>query len=116
MWRDDESGDLQLSTSHPGNKTAPVPIAVVGMALRVPGAVTPERLWRNIVDGRDSLTRFSAEELRRAGVSRKRLADTHYVRTRPILDDIEHFDATFFDMTGWEAEHTDPSHGTAARA
>ncbi len=30
------------------------PIAVVGMALRVPGASTPEQFWRNILDGRDT--------------------------------------------------------------
>lgn len=46
-------------------------IAVVGVALRVPGAITPQRFWQNIIDGRDCLTRFSAKELLQAGVSRR---------------------------------------------
>jgi len=51
------------------------PIAVVGMALRVPGAVTPGQFWQNILDGKDSLTRSSIDELRLAGVSRRQLTD-----------------------------------------
>ena len=31
------------------------------------------------------------------------------MRARPILDDIEHFDADFFDMSAREAERTDPA-------
>ncbi len=86
------------------------PIAVVGMALRVPGANTPARFWRNILAGRDSLTRPSIQELRRAGLSRRQLVDPQLVRSRPLLNDIEYFDASFFGMAGFETERIDPSH------
>src|ERR1700704_4862838 len=80
------------------------------MALRVPGANTPARFWRNILAGRDSLTRPSIEELRRAGLSRRQLVDPQLVRSRPLLNDIEYFDASFFGMAGFETERIDPSH------
>ena len=86
------------------------PIAVVGMALRVPGANTPQQFWRNIVKGKDSLTRPSIDELRSAGVSRRQLADPNFVRSSPLLTDIEYFDARFFSMAGFEAERTEPAH------
>ena len=66
------SFDLPRDASAPCDLTEarPEPIAVVGMALRVPGANTPEQFWRNIVSGTDSLARPSVEELRRAGIKR----------------------------------------------
>jgi acyl transferase domain-containing protein len=85
-------------------------IAVVGMALRVPGANTPERFWQNVISGEDCLTRFSTEDLRKAGVSKKKLADPRLVATSPVLRGFESFDATFFDLTPMEVEWTDPAH------
>ncbi len=88
----------------------PGTIAVVGMALRVPGATTPEQFWRNIVGKVDSLTRTSVDALREAGVSEELLADPRFVPVKPLLSDVEYFDAAFFDMTPFEAERTDPAH------
>jgi acyl transferase domain-containing protein len=86
------------------------PIAVVGMSLRVPGAVSLQQFWQNILTGTDNLTRPTIGELRRAGVSRRQLADPKLVRSGPLLTDIEYFDAPFFGMTGVEAERTEPAH------
>jgi acyl transferase domain-containing protein/D-arabinose 1-dehydrogenase-like Zn-dependent alcohol dehydrogenase/acyl carrier protein len=85
-----------------------MPIAVIGIALRVPGATTPGRFWQNLVEGRDCLSRPSADALRRSGISQERLSSPDFVRVRPALDDIEHFDAEFFAMSAREAERTDP--------
>ena len=49
--------------------TPSVPIAVIGMSLRVPGATTIARFWRNVVEGRDCVSRPGAAALRHAGVS-----------------------------------------------
>ena len=38
------------------------PLAIVGMAVRAPGADTLEEFWRNLVEGRESVTTFSDEE------------------------------------------------------
>ncbi len=89
---------------------SPEPIAIVGMALRVPGANSLEQFWLNILNNKDCLTRPSAEELRLDGVSRDQIADPHFIRASPMLEKIEYFDAPFFDMAGFEAERTDPTH------
>jgi phthiocerol/phenolphthiocerol synthesis type-I polyketide synthase E len=86
------------------------PIAVIGMALRVPGATTPARFWQSLIEGRDRLSRPSADTLRRSGIGQERLSHPDFVRARPTLDDIEHFDADFFAMSAREAERTDPAH------
>jgi acyl transferase domain-containing protein len=83
-------------------------IAVVGMAGRFPGAPDLDRFWRNLRDGVESITVFSAEDLVRAGEGRERLDDPGYVRARPVLDDVELFDAAFFGFTPREAEVLDP--------
>ncbi len=87
---------------------APTDIAVVGMACRFPGASTVEEFWRNLCGGVESITHFSAEELRAAGVSEADLADPHYVRAAPVLDDIDLFDADFFGFAPKEAQICDP--------
>src|SRR5512145_1874960 len=94
---------------HRGDPSPSAPIAVIGMALRVPGATTVERYWRNLAEGRDCITRPSVDALRRAGIGHEQIRDPDYVLARPILDDVEGFDAGFFGMSGPEAEVTDPS-------
>ena len=96
-------------TAKPSDAPSSMPIAVIGMALRVPGATTTARLWRNLVEGRDCLTRLSAAALRRAGIPQRALANPDFVRAIPTLDDVERFDADFFDLSALEAELTDPA-------
>ena len=86
------------------------PIAVVGMALKVPGASTPADLWKNLINRRDCLTRPTRSELRRSGLSRHQIANPDFVRSFPWLDHVDRFDASFFDMPSFEAERTDPTH------
>lgn len=85
-------------------------IAIIGMAGRFPGASTTEQLWQNIVDGKESITFFSDEELLQAGVTPALLHDARYVKARPVLADIELFDATFFGYDAHEATLMDPQH------
>ena len=65
------------------------PIAIVGMALRVPGAEEPETLWRNLMAGVESITRLTEADLRAAGVGQAALADPRYVRAGALLEGIE---------------------------
>ncbi|HEU5382931.1 MAG TPA: SDR family NAD(P)-dependent oxidoreductase, partial [Ktedonobacteraceae bacterium] len=85
-------------------------IAIVGMALRFPGAATVEQFWENLRDGKESITFFSDEELLAAGVDPQTLRDPDYVKARPVLDGIDQFDANFFGYSPREAELTDPQH------
>jgi phthiocerol/phenolphthiocerol synthesis type-I polyketide synthase E len=88
----------------------PDAIAVVGMACRVPGARDLDEFWRNLRDGVESVTFFTDDELRRSGVSPDLLADPAYVRGRPVIEDVDRFDAGLFGFTTREAELLDPQH------
>jgi acyl transferase domain-containing protein len=85
-------------------------IAVIGMAGRFPGAADIDQFWRNLLDGRESLTRFSDDELRERGVDEALIANDRYVKAGYILDNIGDFDAAFFGISPREAELMDPQH------
>jgi len=85
-------------------------VAIIGMAGRFPGAVSVESFWQNLRDGVESLSLFTDEELIAAGVPAALVNDSNYVKVGGILDDIDLFDATFFDLNPKEAEVTDPQH------
>jgi len=87
-----------------------LPVAIIGMSLRVPGARTLEQFWDNLVDGRDCLHRASRAELEHAGISPQALSDPRFIAARPLLDGIEYFDADFFEISGVQAEQMDPGH------
>ena len=61
-------------------------------------------------DGVESITRFSDDELRAAGVPATALNDARYVKAWGVLEDIELFDAAFFGFTPRDAQITDPQH------
>jgi acyl transferase domain-containing protein len=86
----------------------PEEIAVIGMAVRVPGASTNGQFWANLAAGRETIARFSPEELKRAGVQEELLRNPHYVPAAGVLDDIEDFDAAFFRLRDSEARLLDP--------
>jgi amino acid adenylation domain-containing protein len=84
-------------------------VAVVGMAGRFPGARNVREFWRNLCDGVESVTHFEDSELEDSFGPEVRRAP-NFVRARPILPDVEFFDAPFFGMYPREAELTDPQH------
>ncbi|TDQ00457.1 type I polyketide synthase [Labedaea rhizosphaerae] len=83
-------------------------IAIVGMAGRFPGASDVDTFWQNICAGVESISRFTPEELRAAGVPEEQLSDPAYVPARPVLDDVQSFDAAFFGISPRMASVTDP--------
>ena len=54
-------------------------VAVIGVGLRVPGADDAETFWRNLREGRESITFFSDDELRAAGYPEEVLANPSFV-------------------------------------
>jgi len=86
------------------------PIAVIGMAARVPGAADTGQFWRNLVDGVESLTVYTREEQLALGVSEDKLDDPSWVSAAMVVDGIDEFDADLFGMTSREAELANPQH------
>jgi acyl transferase domain-containing protein/acyl carrier protein len=82
--------------------------AVIGMAGRFPGARNIDEFWENLKHGVESITFFSDKELEAAGVKPELPGNSAYVKAEPILEDIECFDATFFEYPPREAELMDP--------
>ncbi|HEY0736250.1 MAG TPA: polyketide synthase, partial [Herpetosiphonaceae bacterium] len=98
-----------MGSSENGQETG-LEIAVVGMAGRFPGARSIEAFWENLCAGVESITFFSEEELLAEGVDAATQALPHYVKARGVLDNVEWFDASFFDISHREAEVLDPQH------
>lgn len=112
---EDESGEVSLSASArarvararaPGERDTA--IAIVGMAGRFPGARDVEAFWRNLAAGEEAIRRFSAEELRAAGIAEEQVSNPGYVPARGSLDDVDLFDAAYFNYPPREAELLDP--------
>lgn len=85
-------------------------IALVAMTGRFPGAADVEQFWQNLRAGVESITFFTDEELEASGVAAELRNHPNYVRARPILADVGHFDAAFFGYSPREAELLDPQH------
>ncbi len=85
-------------------------IAVVGMAGRFPGAQDIETFWRNLRDGVESVTFYTDEDLRAAGVPESLLRHPNYVKSGAPLDEMDKFDAGFFGFGPRDAAIMDPQH------
>jgi acyl transferase domain-containing protein/thioesterase domain-containing protein len=92
------------------NEVFPSDIAVVGMALRVPGARNVKQFWANLRDGVESIRTLSTEELLAEGEGSERIHHPNYVPRCADLAGMEMFDADFFGLSPKEAAIMDPQH------
>jgi polyketide synthase 5 len=95
------------------SKTPPAPVAIIGMACRLPGGIdSPEQLWEALLRGDDLVTEIPADRWD---------ADEYYdpqpgapgrtvCKWGAFLDDVAGFDPEFFGITENEAIAMDPQH------
>ena len=102
-------GQIEHAPAPAERKSAPpaeVAVAIVGMGARFPGAANVQEFWRNLAQGVESLSHFSDDELK--DVDAALIADPNYVKARPVLRDVDLFDADFFGYSPREARLMDP--------
>jgi acyl transferase domain-containing protein/acyl carrier protein/NADP-dependent 3-hydroxy acid dehydrogenase YdfG len=83
-------------------------IAIIGMDCRIPGASNTNEFWANLINGTESITEFTRDELIASGESLKNINNPKYVPRRGIVEGVDMFDAGFFGFTPREAELLDP--------
>lgn len=84
------------------------PIAIVGVACRLPGARDAAQFWENLIHGVESIRLETLQQQAARGVSEESLRDPGFVPAVSLVDDFEYFDAAFFGMSAREAELRDP--------
>jgi surfactin family lipopeptide synthetase A len=82
--------------------------AVIGMSGRFPGSADIHRFWENLKNSKESISFFTIQELKEAGVSNQLLSAPNYVKARGTIEDKDRFDAAFFNYTPQEAMVMDP--------
>lgn len=86
------------------------PLAVIGVACRLPGAHDANQYWQNLVSGIESVHTTSLEEQIALGMPEDEVNDPNFRPVRSTLDDPEYFEAAFFGMSAREAQLRDPQH------
>ena len=81
-------------------------IAIIGMACRFPGAPSVSHFWHNLTRGIGSITALSDEDLSR--LPQEIVNDPSFVNATGLLQNIDLFDAAFFNLNPAEATATDP--------
>lgn len=83
--------DASLDTGSPRD------VAIIGMAVRVPGAESLDTFWQNLVDAKESITFFAPPD-----------SEDNVVNARGVLNDPLGFDDRLFGISPIEAEFIDP--------
>ncbi|MEQ7053640.1 SDR family NAD(P)-dependent oxidoreductase [Paenibacillaceae sp. P-4] len=85
-------------------------IAIIGAAGKFPGAKNLDEFWDNLKNGRCTIGEIPKErwDTEQYYDPDPKKLDKTYCKWGGILEDIDQFDAVFFNMSGKEAEVTDP--------
>lgn len=83
-------------------------IAVIGLGGRFPGAANVDEFWRNLCAGKETISRFSDDELLEVGFPPEAIHEERFVAAKAVVRNSEWFDAGFFGYTPREAEAIDP--------
>jgi len=110
-----DNNKLKNDEVHTGQ--AQMDIAVIGMSGRFPGAKNITEYWKNLSGGVSSVSFFTEQQVDEAVESldslgshftSEQLEDPNYVKAGYVFDNIEDFDAGFFDYNPAEAKLIDP--------
>lgn len=84
-------------------------IAIIGIACKFPGAKNKSEYWDNLLSGKETIRHFSDEELRDKEYNFEALRkNPGYVKARGVLDEVDKWDAGFFNVIPRDAKEMDP--------
>lgn len=83
-------------------------IAIVGMAINVPGADSLHEFWDNLVAETDCIYDYTIEELEALGIDDKLINNPNYVKRKGRINGIDYFDNTFFHLSPGEVNMMSP--------
>lgn len=93
-----------------GEKQMREPLAIVGMACRVPGAADYRSLWANVEAGTTSMVEVGEQDRRQEGVSLDPAVRNRYVPVAAPLDGYDEFDGAAFGISAGEAKGINLNH------
>lgn len=99
-----ESVAVLPGTPRPAGQEDDDAVAVIGLALRVPGAGDPTTFWENLVNGVESISRFRQDEVEYP----EEFDKPGYVPAKGLMEGIDLFDASFFGVLPKDAAIMDP--------
>ncbi|MBV6405296.1 MAG: D-alanine--poly(phosphoribitol) ligase subunit 1 [Flavobacteriales bacterium] len=82
-------------------------VAIIGMSGRFPGAESVEQLWKNLLDKKNSISTWTADEID-PSVPAELRNDPDYVKARGVITDADKFDHAFFGVNPKVAALMDP--------
>jgi phthiocerol/phenolphthiocerol synthesis type-I polyketide synthase A len=103
--------ESEKALKRPAQSSLEDPIAVIGMGCRFPGGISgPEALWQFLCDRRSAIGLVPDErwELFDDGSPEVKALLARTTRWGSFMDDIDAFDAEFFEISPSEAEKMDP--------
>ena len=85
-------------------------VAIIGIAGRFPGARNVNEFWQNLAAGKSSIVEVPKErwDINAYYDADHRVLDKTHCRWGGFLSDIDQFDPVFFNLSGREAQLTDP--------
>ncbi len=84
-------------------------IAIIGMAGKYPKADNIKEFWQNLVEGVESISFFTEEELEYLPKGNLN-SELKFVKARGVLENADKFDAEFFGYNPRDAALMDPQH------
>ncbi len=94
----------------PAVRRATVPIAIIGLSCRLPGADDPDQFWTMLQAGRDAVGTVPPDRWDRDYFFHPNQSQSGkmYTRAGGFLENVDRFDAEFFGITPREAAQMDP--------
>ncbi|MCP4212293.1 MAG: SDR family NAD(P)-dependent oxidoreductase, partial [Halieaceae bacterium] len=104
--------DIEKVTTPRQTVDAQEPIAIVGLACRFPGGADAEAFWQMLAAGEDSNREVPAErwDIDAYYDPDPDVPGKMWTRRGNFIDDVDQFDASFFEIAPREAMFVDPQH------